>query len=235
MTEFLASLDADTCARLDTLTHKNIKYLFYRYNDFFLSRGLELSDIVHTKLSADEIVMERLQNRDWQYLIESVIYKVEKDHDYYKIKTVEDSEMIKDMEKNYRILRQVDNEIYTSITQNFQLYINSLKQSELEEIDTDFVCSCLNSIQNVDSVTKLMMLFEFFYFINNRFPTTTAQRFIPRADPPRAVNGDEVNIKKFYEKFRGTNSHGLVASQFLGALNIFFDGNPETTRKFSKT
>ena len=69
LTEFLASLDADTDARLDTLTNKNIKYLFYRYNNFLLSRGLELSDIVHTKLSADEIVMERLQNRDWQYLI----------------------------------------------------------------------------------------------------------------------------------------------------------------------
>ena len=61
LTEFLASLDADTDARLDILTNKNIKYLFYRYNDFLLSRGLELSDIVHTKLSADEIVMERLE------------------------------------------------------------------------------------------------------------------------------------------------------------------------------
>ena len=89
-----------------------------------MSRRLELSDIVHKKLSADEIVMERLQNRDWQYLIESLIYKVEKDQDYYKIKTIEDSEIIKDMEKNYRILRRVHNEIYTSIAQNFQLYIN---------------------------------------------------------------------------------------------------------------
>ena len=46
------------------------------------------------------------------------------------------------------------------------------------------------------------------------------------------VNGKEINIKKLYEKFRGTNSHGLVASQFFGALNIFFGGNPEITRKF---
>ena len=66
LTEFLASLDADTDARLDTLTNKNIKYFFYRFNDFLLFRGLEPSNIVHTKLSADEIVMERLQNRDWQ-------------------------------------------------------------------------------------------------------------------------------------------------------------------------
>ena len=43
------------------------------------------------------------------------------------IKTVEDSEVIKGMEKNYRILRRVHNEIYTSIAQNFQLYLNSLE------------------------------------------------------------------------------------------------------------
>ena len=192
-----------------------------------MSRGLEPSNIVHTKLSADEIVMEWLQNKDWQYLIESLIYKVEKDQDYYKIKTVEDSEMIKDMEKIYRILRRVHNEIYTSRAQNFQFYINSLEQSELEEIDTDFVSSGLNSIQNIDSATELMMLFEFFYFLNGRFPTTTAHMFIPSTDLPMEVNGEEINMKKLYEKFRGTNPHDFVAAQFLGALNIFFGGNPE--------
>ena len=124
------------------------------------------------------------------------------------------------------------NEICTSIAQNFQLYINSLEQSELEEIDVDFVSSGLNSIQNVDSATELLMLFDFFYFVNGRFPTTTAHTFIPRADLPMEVDGEEINIKKIYEKFRGTNSHSLVSAQFLGALNIFFGGDPEITRKF---
>ena len=57
------------------------------------------------------------------------------------------------------------------------------------------------------------MLLDFFFFINGRFPTTAAHTFIPRADLPMEVNG-------------------LVASQFLGALNIFFGGDPEITRKF---
>ena len=104
------------------------------------------------------------------------------------------------------------NEIYTSIAQNFQLYINSLEQSELEEIDADFVSSGLNSIQNVDSATELMMLFDFFYFVNGRFPTTTVHMFVPRADLPMEVNREEINIKKLYEKFRGKNSHGLVTA-----------------------
>ena len=162
----------------------------------------------------------------------NLIYKVENDQDYYKIKTVEDSEVIKGMEKNYRILRRVHNEIYTSIAQHFQLYLNSLEKSELEEIDADFVSSGLNSIQNVDSIIKLIMLFDFFYFVNGRFPRPTAHTFILRADLPMEVNGEEINIKKLDEKFRGTNSYGLVAAQFLGALNLFFGGNPEITCRF---
>ena len=36
-----------------------------------------------------------------------------------------------------------------------------------------------------------------------------------------------MNIKKLYRKFSGTNSHGIVSSQFLAALNIFFNGGGE--------
>ena len=60
-------------------------------NVYLVYKGFEPSPIIHTKLSTDEVVMEKLQNRDWQYLIESLIYKVEKEKDYYKIKTTEDS------------------------------------------------------------------------------------------------------------------------------------------------
>ena len=139
--------------------------------------------------------------------------------------------MIKDMEKNYRILRRVHGVLYTSVAENFQFYINSLDQAEIEEINTDFIGSGLNYIQNVESATELLMLFDFFYFINGRYPATTAHTFIPRPELPMEVNGEEINIKNLYEKFRWTNSHGLVSSQFLAALNIFFGGNPEISQK----
>ena len=76
------------------------------------------------------------------------------------------------------------------------------------------------------------MLFDFFYFVNGRFTTTTSHTFVPRPDLPLEVNSEEVNLNKLYEIFRGTNSHALVASQFLAPINIFFGGNPESSRKF---
>ena len=90
--------------------------------------------------------MEALQNKNWQYLIESLIYKVEKDRDYYKIKTKRDSEMIVSMEKNYKILRRVYDSIFATIAENFQPYLNSLSEEEVTEIDSDFVSSGLASI-----------------------------------------------------------------------------------------
>ena len=65
LSEFLPAFDADTDDKLDTLTNKSIKYLFYRYNDYLVYKGFEPSPIIHTKLSTDEVVMEKLQNRDW--------------------------------------------------------------------------------------------------------------------------------------------------------------------------
>ena len=129
-------------------------------------------------------------------------------------------------------VQETATKMYPTIAENFQLYIDFLDQSEIEEIDADFVSSGLASKQNVDSARELLMLFNFFYFLNGRFPTSSVHTFIPRADLPFEVNGEEINIKKLYRKFRGSNSHALVSLQFLGVLCIFFGGNPETTQKF---
>ena len=125
MSEFLPAFDTDADAKLDTLTNKSIKFLFGRYNDYLVYKGFDLSPIIHTKLSTDEVVMQKLQNRDWQYLIGSLIYKVEKEKDYYKIKPTEDSEMIQDMSKNYRLLRRMHHDLYTAIAENFKLYLTT--------------------------------------------------------------------------------------------------------------
>ena len=140
--------------------------------------------------------------------------------------------MIQDMPKNYRLLRRIHHDLYTTIAEKFKLYLSTLTQSEFGKIDSDIISSGLNSLQNVETATELLMLFDFFYFVNRRFPTAGVHTFIPRADLPMEVNGEELNIKTLYEKFITTNSHALVSSQFLAALNIFFGGDPELSRRF---
>ena len=188
--------------------------------------------VLSLHLSSIQNCNGKVTKQRWQYLIESLIYKVEKGKDYYKIKTTEGSEMIQDMSKNYSLLRRMHHDLYTTIAENFKLYLSTLTQSEFDKINSDIISSGLNSLQNVETATELLMLFDFFCFVNGRFPTTGVHTFIPCADLPMEVNSEELNIKKLYEKFRTTNSHALVSSQFLAVLNIFFGSDPELSRRF---
>ena len=160
MSDFFPPFDADADAKLDTLTNKRIKYLFYRYNDYLVYKGFEPSPVIHTKLSTDEAVMEKLQNRGWQYLVESLIYKVEKYKDYYKIKTTENSKMIQAMTKNYRLLRRVHHDMYTTIAENF----------------ISIISGGLNSLKNVEATTEVLMLFDFFILLMEDFLLQTFTR-----------------------------------------------------------
>ena len=118
-------------------------------------------------------------------------------------------------------------DLYKCVAEDFKFYIDNLNQSDLDEIDADMVSRGVNSIKSTQNSTELLMLFAYFYFINGRFPTTNEHTFVPRADLPSEVNGETLNIKKLYDKFRRTDSHGIVSSQFLAALNIFFSGDGE--------
>ena len=195
LSEFLAGFSAETDAQLDMLTNKSIKYLFYRYNESLISHGSDPAFIVHTKVSADEVVLESLQDRDWQYLVETVIDKAETYDGYFKIKTEKEPPLFKKMTKNYKVLRRLHNDL-----------------------------NALNPPRNAQSETELLGLFYYFYFINGRFTTTNEHTLVPRARSPPEVNGQELSFKQLYGKFANTNSRGIVSSQFLAALFLFFNG-----------
>ena len=160
-------------------------------------------------------------------MIETITEKAQTNKDYFKIKTKDDPEMLKNMTKNYKVLRRIYNNLYKSVAENFKHYFDNLNEDDLNEIETDMISSGLNSPRNVQIANELLMLFDYFYFINGRFPTTNEHTFVPRAKPPSEVNGQELNLKKLYGKFRGSDSHGIVCSQFLAALFLFFNGGGE--------
>ena len=56
--------------KLDLLTLKNAKYLFYCFNDLLESSGQPVIKIKHSKVTDDYIAAEEIQNENWQYFIE---------------------------------------------------------------------------------------------------------------------------------------------------------------------
>ena len=81
---FLDDLDNETVKKFDLFAHKNVKYLFYKFNDYLLFNGLNTVPMRHSKINENKIVMEEIQNRDWQYLVESVIKLVKYDKIHLK-------------------------------------------------------------------------------------------------------------------------------------------------------
>ena len=135
--------------------------------------------------------------------------------------------MLKNMTKNYKVLRRIHNDLHKSVAKIFKHYFDNLNEDDLNEIEADMISSGLNSPKNVQSTSELLMHFDYFYFINGRFPTTNKHMFLPRAKLPSDVNRQELNLKKLYGTFRGSESHGIVCYQFLAALFLFFNGGGE--------
>ena len=58
-----------------------------------------------SKINETKISMEEIQNRDWQYLAESVIKLVEHDKSHLKLLPKAERKIIKSMKYNYRVAR----------------------------------------------------------------------------------------------------------------------------------
>ena len=92
-------IDAETDNRFDMLTNNYVNYLFYQYSDFLLSKGLPTISIKHSKIVEDYVAIEKIQNRIWQYLIKSLISRVEEENNDFRLKTKKDLGLLKQNRK----------------------------------------------------------------------------------------------------------------------------------------
>ena len=58
---------------------------------------------------------------------------------------------------------------------------------------------------------------------NSRLLVTN--ELLPVLDGKIHPDAEKISLKRLYELYRGTKSHGLVWLQFLSVLNLFFGGN----------
>ena len=81
--------------------------------------------------------MEEIQNRDWQYLVESVIKLVEHDKSHLKSLPKAERKIMKSMKYNYRVARRVYASTYANIAEQFKIYLNSLSPAKIDEIENN--------------------------------------------------------------------------------------------------
>ena len=60
---FLDNLDK-TVEKFDFFANKNVRYLFYKFNDYLLFNRLNAVPVRHSRINENKIVVEEIQNRD---------------------------------------------------------------------------------------------------------------------------------------------------------------------------
>ena len=78
----------------------------------------------------DYAAVEKIQNRNWQYLIELLIVRVEDDSREFQAKTSKESTLLKKIKNNSRTSRRVYDSTYQFIADNVLPYLNSLNFDE---------------------------------------------------------------------------------------------------------
>ena len=77
ISSFLQSFSIDDQEKFNLSAFKNSKYLFYRFNDFIKAYGNPRYKLLHTKKMLDTVGLQKVEERNKQFLIEKLIHEIE--------------------------------------------------------------------------------------------------------------------------------------------------------------
>ena len=136
-----------------------------------------------------------------------------------------------EIEKNYRICRWVYQSLSIDIADTFIQYIHSFEPGKIQQLDDDIKANGweIALVVYVQNYIVPLQCFEFFYYFNGHLPLTNGLLPVPGGETHPSA--EKISLKRLYELYRGTKSHGLVSLKFLSALNLLFGGDIQNPRR----
>ena len=173
--------------------------------------------------------MKKIEEKNKQFLIEKIIHGVEFE-DLYKTKPEKKTEIMSTIEKNYRILRRVYQQLHIDTVELFAEFISSLSSYEIHDMYKDIKAngSGIKKITENSGTQELLKLFQDFYTIMGRLPLSNSLLVVPDGNTPPE---EKINLRQLYDLFKNTNSHGLVSLPFLELLQFYLEGNDHSLIK----
>ena len=200
---------------------KNSKYLFYVFNSFVRLYGNSRYKLLHTRVMKDSVALEKIADKNKQFLVEKLIQGVEFESGYEN--SLEKKPLDKEaMEGNYKVAGRVYQQLFYDIAELFQEYVQSIDLYEQQDIEEDLKSAewgILENIRTIKDPMRLMGLFQDFYSYTGRLPNFNELLVVPDGDAPPQ---EKLNLKHMYDLFKNTNSHGVVSIPFLGLLFHYF-------------
>ena len=177
--------------------------------------------LLHTRKMLDSKALEKLENKNKQFMIEKITQGVEFEN-AYQSNPEKNPEMIRTIESNYRVARRVYQQLFLDIAELFHEYIESIDFYEQQDIEEDMKTNGWGTVENIRTVkdfVKLLDLFQDFYKATRRLPTFNELLVVPDSD---AQPEEKINLKQLYNMFKNTNSHSIVSLPFLGLFFTIF-------------
>ena len=211
--------------KLDVLTCKNSKYLFYRFNDILKESNFEVKKVKHSVVTDDYIATEEIQNQNWQYFVESVL-EVCKAQEIGK--TIRKPQANIDTVENITIVKKAYQSLYKYLEQSFYLTVENLSAEEFAEIKDNFNREKFwtkNYANELDCWST-------FFFSKGRFPGSQKLMMLPQADIPNFVKTETpLSLIDLYQKFKATDAKALTSVQAIAALNMHLGGDRDISKK----
>ena len=149
----------------------------------------------------DSKALEKLENKNKQFMIEKIIQGVEFEN-VYQSNPEQKPEMIKTIESKYKIARRVYQQLYFDISELFHEYIQSIDLYEQQDIDEDMKFNgwwTVEDIRTIKDSMRLLNLFQDFYTATGRLPTFNELLVVPDGD---AKPEEKINMKQLYDMFK---------------------------------
>ena len=126
----IRGFDSYQKTRLDIISNKNAKYLFYQYNDILQQNDFEVKKIRHSIVTDDYFTTEEVQSQNWQYFVESVLDACSANGIGKKI-DVKQAQLIKNSAENITICKTAYQSFYNQVAQNLNFTISNLTADEM--------------------------------------------------------------------------------------------------------
>ena len=226
ISNFLPSFSIDDVEKYDLYAKKNLKYMFYRFNEYIKAYGGKRREIKHTQKLKDSIGLKKIEERNEQFLVEKIIHSIEFQNPYTN--SVEQKpEIIDTVETNYKIARRVYQDLYLDIADLFQKLIRSFPPQDIQDMDDDIKSNewGARNILDIEHSLELLNIFQTFYHTTGRLPLSNGLLIVPDGDAPAGEN--KVNMKSLFDMSRHTYSRGLVSLPFLGVIHYYFDATDQ--------
>ena len=164
--------------------------------------------------------MEEIQNRDQQYLVESVVKLVEHNKSHLKPLPKPQRKIIKSIKYNYRVVQRV--------------YV-SLLPDEIDEIENNFRANVngLLSVCQTKSATKLFDYLVMRTYINGRIPYTDRHFFVSDGKAPPGTIEKKLSLRELFAKILGQVQTVLFDLHFLLPTFCFFCQKRNAGKKVS--